>query len=62
LFRANNDLVERRILGVDQAWGRAWFVRARSARDTILVTYEKLMEVGGLLRIGCNLYGRDELV
>lgn len=36
--------------------------RARSDRDTILVTYEKLMDLGGLPRIGRSLSGRDELV
>jgi len=43
-----------------QAWGWAWLVRAKSSHDRILVTFEKLVELGGLSRTECNLSGRDE--
>jgi len=55
-------LVEQRILGIDQAWGTAWFVRAKSGCDIILVTCEKLVELGVLPRIRCKLGGKDKPV
>ena len=60
LFRASNGLVGQRILGVDQAWVRALFVRYRNGHDIILVTCEKLVKLGGLPRIGCSHNGRVE--
>jgi len=43
-----------------RAWGRAWFVKVRSDHDKILITCNKLVKLGDLLRIGCSLSGRDE--
>ena len=59
MFRAGSGLVGQRILGVDQAWGRACFVWARRDCDIILVTCEKLVELGILPIIGHSLSGRD---
>ena len=45
-----------------QVWGRAWFVRAISDPNKILITFEKLVELDGLSRTGRSLNGKDELI
>ena len=62
LVRASNDLVEQRILGVDQTWDRVWFVRVRSGCGIIRVTCEKLVKLGGFPRTGHSLSGREKLI
>ena len=49
-------------MGVDQTYGRVSFVRVRNGRNIILVTCEKLVELGDFPRIGHSLIGRDEPV
>lgn len=54
---ASSGLLGQRSLGVNQAQGRA-----RSGCNTIIVTCEKSIQLGGLPRTRRNLNGRDELV
>ena len=59
LFRAN--IVGQEIPSCCQAWGKAWLCKSQKWQWTILVTCEKLIELGGLPRIG-SLSGRKESV
>lgn len=62
MLGASSGLIEQKILGVDQTWGRVWFVKAISGCIIILVSLEKLVKLGGLPRTRDSLSGRDELV
>jgi len=43
-----------------QAWDRAWFVKAKSDKDKILISCDKLMKFGGLSRTGYSLTDQNE--